>query len=125
MSVGISRVLPAEYEAPRAARHFIADRLARWGHSGTFIDDARLVVTELANNAVLHARSPFTVWVRAEGSGVRISVRDSSSTEPMLRDNGPAAQSGRGLSVIAAMCADWGVDVDADGKTVWATLQIA
>jgi anti-sigma regulatory factor (Ser/Thr protein kinase) len=87
------------------------------------VDDAQLLVSELATNAVLHARSAFSVVARAEESGIRVSVRDASPVTPKLRDLSATAPSGRGLHLVAALSADWGVEVTADGKTVWAELQ--
>ena len=113
---------PAEPGAARSARQFVADVLGRWGHAGSLLDNAQLVVSELATNAIVHARCAFWVEVRARGAGVRLSVRDESPARPMMRDGGQLAPSGRGLRLVAALAGDWGVDLDADGKTVWADL---
>jgi anti-sigma regulatory factor (Ser/Thr protein kinase) len=86
--------------------------------------DAKLLVSELATNAVIHAGAPFAVSVRADGSTVRISIRDWSTMRPRLRDAGPAALSGRGLRLVDALADGWGVDADPDGKTVWAELPL-
>jgi anti-sigma regulatory factor (Ser/Thr protein kinase) len=118
-----SAQFPAERDAPHRARHFVADTLRRWGYAGTLVDDAQLLVTELATNAVVHARSTFSVVARAKESGICVSVRDASPVEPTLRDHSPTAPSGRGLHLVAALSANWGVEVTADGKTVWAELQ--
>ncbi len=108
--------------APRSARQFVAEALKRWGHPTTLIHDAQLVVTELATNAVVHARSPFSVAVRRHGDGVRLSVRDASQTRPIAREPGPLTISGRGLYLVGLLSRRWGVEPDADGKTVWAEL---
>jgi anti-sigma regulatory factor (Ser/Thr protein kinase) len=120
----VSRRFPAKRDAPSAARRFVADALTRWGVDGSSLDDARLVLSELTSNAVVHARSPFSVAIRPEGSRVRISVHDTSPVRPTLRDNGIAGTSGRGMRLVAALSDDWGVDVTADGKTVWATVAL-
>ena len=119
----VSAEFSAHRDAPRAARHFVTDALVRWGHAGDLVEDAKLLVNELATNAVVHAHSPFSVVARAEHSRVRVSVRDGSPVTPTLCDEGPGAASGRGIRLVAALSADWGVDVTADGKTVWAELQ--
>lgn len=113
----------ADLEAPGIARQFVAEALRRWGHDGAVLDDAQVVLSELATNAILHARSSFAVAVRAEGPVVRISVRDASPVAPTVRDGGPMASSGRGLHLVAALSSDWGVAAAPDGKTVWAELQ--
>jgi anti-sigma regulatory factor (Ser/Thr protein kinase) len=114
---------PAERDAPGSARHFVADAFVRWGHAGDLLEDAKLLVTELATNAVVHARSPFSVVVRADNSRVRVSVQDASPATPTLRDGGPSVPSGHGIRLVDALAADWGVELTADGKTVWAELQ--
>jgi anti-sigma regulatory factor (Ser/Thr protein kinase) len=114
---------PRERQAPSAARHFVAGVLEGWGHSPSLLEDAKLVVSELATNAVIHASSPFSVEIRPNGSSVRFSVRDASCAEPSLRHDGPA-NSGRGLRLIDTLAASWGVDIAAEGKTVWAELPL-
>ncbi len=119
----VSADFPADLAAAPAARQFVTDSLAKTNLRATLIDDARLVVTELAANAILHARSPFSVTARPHESGVRLSVRDSSAVRPTVRPRDPLADSGRGLLLVAALSAEWGVEVTADGKTVWADLR--
>jgi anti-sigma regulatory factor (Ser/Thr protein kinase) len=114
---------PARHEAARDARHFVSEALARTKVGATLLDDARLVVTELAANAVVHARSSFSVRVRIDESGVRLWVRDSSRARPMLRHTGPLSTSGRGLHLVDALSVEWGVEVMTHGKTVWADLR--
>ena len=114
---------PAEFTAPAAARRLLTDTLRLAGHDGDLLDDARLVITELAANAVLHARSPFTVSIRTRNSTVRIFVRDESRVEPSVREGSSAtAFSGRGMQLVAALASRWGVDRTSDGKVIWAEL---
>jgi anti-sigma regulatory factor (Ser/Thr protein kinase) len=120
---GISARFPASYDAPGRARDFVAGTLERWGLSGALLDDARLVVSELATNAVVHAGSAFTVELQRQGDGVNLAVSDDDPSGPVLREPHPLATSGRGLRIIATLAADWGVRADADGKTVWARLR--
>ncbi len=121
--VEVSRQFPPQDDAPRAARRFVANALRQWGHNGTLLEDAQLVVSELTTNAVLHARSPFTVLAHSDSSRLRLSVQDGSPIEPILRSNGHNAASGRGLHVVAALTRDWGVDATNGGKAVWAELR--
>jgi anti-sigma regulatory factor (Ser/Thr protein kinase) len=114
---------PRERQAPTAARHFVTDVLKGWGHSPSLLEDAKLVVSELATNAVIHASSPFSVEIRPNGSLVRLSVRDASRAQPRVRHDNGLAISGRGLRLIDALAADWGVEIAAEGKTVWAELR--
>jgi hypothetical protein len=113
-------------DAPFAARRFLAGLLGRRPY-GDRVDpyDAQLVVSELATNAVVHAGTPFSVGVRYDGSAVRISVQDWSSTQPIMRESNPHALSGRGLRLIATVSRAWGIEYGPDGKTVWAELALA
>jgi anti-sigma regulatory factor (Ser/Thr protein kinase) len=100
----------------------VTDALERWDGAMALVDDARLVVTELATNAVVHAGSSFSVDVRPRAGGVRVSVHDASSVTPTLRDVGSLALAGRGLRLVEAIATDWGIELETDGKTVWAEL---
>jgi anti-sigma regulatory factor (Ser/Thr protein kinase) len=117
------RRFPADNGAPRAARHFIGDVLKQWGFSRKLLDDAQLVLSELATNAVIHARSPFSVLVRSDDSRLRLAVQDSSRVMPTCRFGLPKGMPGRGLHVVAALSSAWGVDATSDGKAVWAELR--
>jgi anti-sigma regulatory factor (Ser/Thr protein kinase) len=108
--------------APSRARRLVTDALRRAGHSGDLLDDARLVITELAANAVKHARSPFSVSIRSAESTVRILVRDASLVVPEMSDHTPTTPGGRGMRLVANLAVRWGVDAAPDGKVVWVEL---
>jgi MEDS: MEthanogen/methylotroph, DcmR Sensory domain len=118
-----SRAFPASVHSPREARRFVletlqgraAEKLAR---------DAAIVVTELATNAVLHARSAFTVAVSSVADAVRVSVRDGSPL-PGAKPRAPMTVSpSHGLGVVALLAASWGIELLGDaGKEVWAELR--
>jgi anti-sigma regulatory factor (Ser/Thr protein kinase) len=115
----------AGVDAPFAARRFVMSLLGRRPYLGLVApDEARLVVSELATNAVIHAGTPFSVTVAVQGSGIRISVRDWSESPPIVRNGGPMAPSGKGLRLVDAIADDWGVERDPDGKTVWADIPL-
>jgi hypothetical protein len=107
---------------PAQARHFVTDTLAAWGRAD-LIDDAALIVSELATNAVLHARTDFTVTLSRLPEGtIRLAVRDASMARPRPRRAGPLDGSGRGLGLVAAFATGWGAEFLPDGKVVWAEL---
>jgi anti-sigma regulatory factor (Ser/Thr protein kinase) len=108
-------------DAPTAARRFVVDLLETWGLHAV-VDDASLLTAELASNAVVHARTEFTVAVSARQGVVRISVSDRSSTLPTSRAASTMAISGRGLGLIAALARRWGTELLGDGKIVWVDL---
>ena len=86
-----------------------------------------LVVSELATNAVLHARTPFEVRVEVQDGLVRIEVHDQTDRPPTRRYFSDEATSGRGLRLVEELCEAWGVepDLDGGGKTVWAEVSVA
>ncbi len=118
-----SRQFVAELRAPAAARRFVVAALRLDGHETGLVEDAAPVMTELAANALMHARSAFRVAVTSEPGVVCISVYDASSVLPVPRDRELMAQSGRGLGLVAALSRRWGVDLTRDGKVVWAELR--
>jgi len=86
------------------------------------VDEARLVVSELATNVVRHAGTPFTVSIERTDGEVTIRVRDWSARLPVVRSPGPWAGDGHGLGLVDALSVAWGVTVRADGgKAVWAS----
>jgi len=108
--------------SPADARRFVTDGLIAWG-LGDLADDAAIVATELATNAVVHARSDFTVTVSRRPDGrVRVAVGDESTLPPLPRRPAPFDGSGRGLGMIEAIAVMWGVDLVPAGKVVWAEL---
>jgi anti-sigma regulatory factor (Ser/Thr protein kinase) len=116
-----ARTFAASPDAPRHARRYVVDVLQRWGQED-LADRAAVVVTELATNAVVHARSDFVVTLRSSVDGLRISVGDRSAEAPIAGDAGSDGLSGRGLVLVDAMSTAWGTEPAADGKTVWAEL---
>ena len=115
---GTARPFAFSREAPAAARHFAVATLNAWG-AGDLAGDVALVVTELAANAIVHARSAFTVILSVHGDVLRISVRD---TVP-LDGAGLRAAPLHGLAVVDALASRWGVEsLGNAGKTVWVDL---
>lgn len=100
-----------------AARRFSIEFLASCGRAA---GDVPLLVSELATNAVLHARSDFTVAMACERDRARVEVYDRNSRLPMLAAVKPDAYSGRGLMLLQSLSDSWGVDAHGgDGKTIW------
>ena len=116
------RTYPFSRDAPAAARHFTVGTLRDWA-AGDIADDAALVVTELAANAIVHAHSAFTILLSAHGDLVRISVRDAS---PVSGAPGAALAPAplHGLGAVDALASRWGVEsLGNAGKTVWVELR--
>jgi anti-sigma regulatory factor (Ser/Thr protein kinase) len=115
--------LPADATAPGRARALLRAAADDWDLDGELYQDAAMVVTELVANAVDHARTPSTLTLCREGRDLRLSVRDARpGSPPRPRPIDPRAARGRGLQMVDALAAAWGVTPHADGKTVWARL---
>lgn len=100
-----------------AARHFVASVLEGWGLE---IEDLPLLVSELATNAVLHARSDFEVTVILRPQCVRVEVFDQNTRLPSFAVAPTDAYSGRGLMLLRGLSTNWGVESHSDiGKTIW------
>jgi anti-sigma regulatory factor (Ser/Thr protein kinase) len=110
----------ARRTAPGDARRLLTDALQRSGHDDELLHDARLVLTELAANAVVHSRLPFSISIRSEESTLHIRVRDHSQVLPVMLEHSATRPSGRGLRLLTTLTSRWGVDVVPDGKVVWA-----
>jgi serine phosphatase RsbU (regulator of sigma subunit) len=87
------------------------------------VDDAALVAAELLANAVQHGSPPISVCVAGDSDRIRIEVRDGSARPPVRSVQSASNMTGRGLSLVAAVSARWGVDRATDGKVVWAELE--
>ncbi|MCU1588171.1 MAG: ATP-binding region ATPase domain protein [Frankiales bacterium] len=118
MTTTAQLTLPALPESISVARRFVVAAL-RDARADLAADDAATLVSELATNALLHARTTFTVEVQLLGEVVRIAVLDLSTAVPRVRDYGADATTGRGMRLVSAMATRWGVEPSADGKAVW------
>src|SRR5215204_5707150 len=67
----------------RDARDHVAGMLRERGWSEVAIEKARLVISELATNAVLHAHTPFELSCWIDGTA-RFEVRDWDPTSNPL-----------------------------------------
>jgi anti-sigma regulatory factor (Ser/Thr protein kinase) len=110
--------------APAAARGFLEDTLGKWGHNGDTAADAKLILSELATNVVVHAGTTFRVLALSDDHRLRLEITDTSHEQPIETDQPPEAPSGRGVHVVATLAHAWGVRDTPDGKTVWAELTI-
>jgi anti-sigma regulatory factor (Ser/Thr protein kinase) len=86
-----------------------------------------MVVSELFTNAVRHTTSErITCGLSFTRGIVRVEVTDQGSflTEPQQRAPGLDEEGGRGLLLVGALTASWGVHSGeaGRGRTVWAEL---
>jgi two-component sensor histidine kinase len=115
-----SVTLPPDIDGLPAARA-LADHTTA---PADLVEAVRVVIAELASNAVHHAKTAYTVTVREDREGaVTVTVHDDSPEQPELRPFDPNAARGRGLQIVDGLTERWGTRADpGDGKTVWARL---
>ena len=116
--------LPAVPESVPTARRFVRTALTDLD-AAEACDDAVALVSELATNAVIHARTVYTIVVSRNANSARVGVHDHSNAVPRQRVSGSDALTGRGLRLVDAISCDWGVDLATRGKSVWFTVSCA
>lgn len=100
-------------------RHLIEHRLLH------LVDPVRLVASELATNALIHAQTVFTVTLSGSDSRVLLTVRDHSLALPDRRAAQALDATGRGLEIVEIVSHAWGIDEDEAGsKGVWAAFAV-
>ncbi|WP_225849680.1 ATP-binding protein [Streptomyces sp. HPF1205] len=125
--------LPSDPASVTTARRYVCALLAGWGlpPDAPAYDTVRLIVSELATNAVLHTsdRSPnFTVDVRLERSEqLHVGVTDSHPRRPRRLSAAVQRDNGRGMAIVRHLAAESGgglriTPTDDGGKTVWITI---
>lgn len=117
----VTRSFACDLSEVGAARRFVNGILVSWNLE-YFARDAAIVVSELATNAIDHARSGFVVTVSTQNGALRVSVGDASRDLPIARNPSPSTVTGRGLFIVAAIARSWGAERMGDGKVVWVEL---
>ncbi len=117
--------LRCDSSAPRRAR----EAVAKLDVLGAVRDDALLVVSELASNAVRHSgcNSSDEVVLLAElvPGALRLAVIDQgrSGGSPTRRERDPLTPGGMGLRVVETIARRWGAERRGQVK-VWAELAL-
>ncbi|GAA2441655.1 ATP-binding protein [Streptomyces glaucus] len=109
-----SVTLPSEPASVSAARAHVAGTLLEWGlpADADMADTVRLIVSELATNAVQHTlgRSPtFTVALALDPDGrLRIEVTDAHPRFPKRLPAAVQQDNGRGMVIVRWLTAEHG-----------------
>ncbi len=117
-----SPVFPPALNSVRLAREFVSDELNR---ARVRSDAAVILVGELAENAMLHARTSFSVEVDIDvASGrVRVDVVDGRAADTDLSVGlafpDPSGPVPHGLEMLRKLAAVRGWSTCGDGKSVW------
>jgi serine phosphatase RsbU (regulator of sigma subunit) len=86
--------------------------------------DAQAVAVELVTNAWLHGRPPAELRLEVRDGHLVVEVSDTGHGVPSLQPLSDVATVGRGLRLVAALSAGWGVHAHPEGKTVWASVPL-
>lgn len=108
--------------AARQARDAVRNAVTEWQMSSC-LDDALLIVSELVTNATSHSSGEVSLHLRTSGTLLRIEVHDEQvDTLPETRDPSDTEPGGRGLHLVSALSSNWGWEVGAHTKTIWAEI---
>lgn len=115
------RGLEPQPESVALARREVRAVLADWD-ADRFEWEVSQLVTELATNVVLHARTGFDLSMELDGDRLRLEVRDASPLLPRPRRFSRESTTGRGMRLVETLAQSWGVERGDGGKTVWLVL---
>ena len=121
-AVTLERTLPPHASSASEARRLVLEALEQ-ADLVELADSARVAVSEVVTNALVHAGTAMHVVVRAEEGCVRVEVSDGSPHLPVRRDYSRASGTGRGLGIVSDLVDDWGARPADDGKVVWFLLR--
>ncbi|MGH3262197.1 MAG: ATP-binding protein [Trebonia sp.] len=119
---GVAQEFRPDPAAASKARRFLRAALDELGPEETARELADLLIAaanEFATNAVIHARTEFTVRVLLGPAEVRVEVSDENSRLPQPCMAPADATSGRGLAIVDGTGLAWGVERHSGGKTLW------
>ncbi|MCF6524841.1 ATP-binding protein [Streptomyces sp. JJ36] len=117
--------LLADPSALAELRRRVGSLLALWGLSRATADTARLCVSELVTNVVRHVGEgvPITLRVAMTDGRPRLELTDPDPRAlPTLLSATGEDETGRGLALLDAFAARWGVTQHAHAKTTWCEL---
>ena len=101
------------------ARRFARLTLTAWA-CDSVVDDALLLLTELATNALQHGAGRPVLRLSVGPGHVRIEVYDDDPAPPVRRS--PGADGGWGLALVERLSLAWGTARQGLGKVVWCAL---
>ena len=123
--------LPNDRRTPAAARALVRSVLEEAGLDA-LLNEALLLTTELSTNAVVHANTELDIEVRADETGLTVTVTDFApgpveqlAVGPRNEsvDIGEVAERGRGLLLVDHFASRWGTVHEGTGKGVWFRLE--
>ncbi|WP_340377230.1 ATP-binding protein [Streptomyces sp. SS7] len=111
----------AAVDAVPAARRRVVSLARNLGLplSDQTLETVELLAGEVIANAVLYTDAPCDVSVTRADERLRVEVTDTDASLPSTVEAGPDDENGRGLLLVSALAADWGMQLEPSGKTTW------
>ncbi|MFF2958109.1 ATP-binding protein [Streptomyces sp. NPDC057963] len=111
-------------ESVRPARRYVREAAVHQEPSvpEDALDTLELLASELVTNAVRYGQEPgdsLKVTVDASPGRCRVEVHDTRRRQPRARPVSNERARGRGLHLVQALAAQWGVAERPFGKVVW------
>jgi anti-sigma regulatory factor (Ser/Thr protein kinase) len=117
-------LLRAHPDSASTARDFVSVYLRAHGFE-YLVDDVQLVVSELATNAVNHAKTPFTLTLCLREGLIHLDLADEGDGLPVVATPTEQDTNGRGLMLVERLSDEWGSTRRGDGtKNVWASFVV-
>jgi CheY-like chemotaxis protein len=115
--------LPASPASVALVREHVRRQTTGWSVP-QLTDDAVVIASELAANALEHARTSFDLRLELrDGHVVRVEVTDHGSGNPEPQIPSVESERGRGLFIVSVLAGSWGIRPSPrDGKVVWAEI---
>ena len=121
--------LTATAQSVAVSRAWIRRRATRLGAHEDTVETAALLTSELVTNSVRHCPQGGGIAVdayRTRAGRLRVRVSDDGAAMPEVRTPAPDDVGGRGLVLVEALTAAWGVEPrTGGGKAVWFLLPLA
>jgi len=116
----ISQISELRYKGAELLRRCVSDPAY-----AALESDAKLLISEVATNAVIHGEAPtLTLTLATSAGAVRFCItgqRKALPSQQCRQRPQPTSESGRGLLLVAAVAAAWGADLE---NGVWFVLTI-
>lgn len=119
MPAPIGRQIDRPIEARRAVRALLK------GVPPEIVETVELLTSELATNALQHGAGNVGLVVAVKDSVVRVELRDANPKSDLgARMPATSETSGRGLAIVNALAAEWGIVPSNEGQVVWFEFKI-
>jgi len=109
------RKFDVQPQSVRDARTFVRDFADA---AGADADAAELLASELATNAVRHARTSYEVRMGNHAGVLRVEIVNDAPNL-LLAMRAPTSEGGRGLAIVENVAQDWGTLSHGGEKVVW------